>query len=70
MQFGYPYLIRLSFFEIQSDPDPVLNCKIRLDRDPTTDHVQLWQSAELPKVHVFHLETQPCSPPALRLVSS
>ena len=26
-QFGYPYLIRLSFFEIQSDP--VLNCKIR-----------------------------------------
>jgi len=36
MQFGYPYLIRLSIFEIQSDPDPVLNCRIRLDRDPDT----------------------------------
>jgi len=34
MQFGYPYLIRLSFFEIQSDP--VLNCKIWLDHDPET----------------------------------
>jgi len=34
--FGYPYLIRLSFFEIQSDPDPVLNCRIRLDCDPET----------------------------------
>jgi len=36
MQFGYPYLIRLSFFEIQSDPGPVLNYRIRLDRDPET----------------------------------
>jgi len=36
MQFGYPYLIRLSFFEIQSNPDLVLNCRIRLDRDPET----------------------------------
>ena len=27
-QFGYPYLLRLSFFEIQSNP--VLNCNIRL----------------------------------------
>jgi len=36
MQFGYPYLIRLIFFEIQSEPDPVLNCRIRLDRDPET----------------------------------
>jgi len=36
MQFGYPYLIRLSFFEIQSEPDPVLNRRIWLDRDPET----------------------------------
>jgi len=36
MQFGYPYLIRFSFFKIQSNPDPVLNCRIRLDRDPET----------------------------------
>ena len=36
MQFAYPYLIQLSFFEIQSDQDPVLNCRIRLDRDPET----------------------------------
>ena len=36
MQFGYPYPIRLSFCEIQSNPDPVLNCRIRLDRDPET----------------------------------
>jgi len=36
MQFGYPYLIRLSFFKIQSNPDPALKCKIRLDRDPET----------------------------------
>jgi len=36
MQLGYPNLIRLSFLEIQSDPDPVLNCRIRLDRDPAT----------------------------------
>jgi len=33
MQFGHPYLIRLSFFKIQSNLDPVLNCRIRLDRD-------------------------------------
>jgi len=25
MQFGYPYLIWLSFFKIQSEPDSVLN---------------------------------------------
>jgi len=30
MQLGYPYLIRLSFFKIQSDLDQVLNCRIRL----------------------------------------
>jgi len=24
------------FFKIQSNPDPVLKCKIRLDRDPET----------------------------------
>ena len=37
MQFGYPYLIRLrSSFKIQSDPVPVQNCSIRLDRDPET----------------------------------
>jgi len=40
MQFGYPYRIWLNFFEIQSDPDPVLNCRTRLDRDPEPDHVQ------------------------------
>jgi len=34
MQFGYAYLIRLIFFKIQSNP--VLNCRIRLDRDPQT----------------------------------
>jgi len=37
MQFGYPYLIRLSFFEMQSDPNLVLNCRIRLDRDFSFD---------------------------------
>jgi len=36
MQFGYPYLIRLSFFKIQANPDPVLKCRIWLDRDPET----------------------------------
>jgi len=36
MQFGYPYLILLSFFKIQSNLDPVLKCRIRLDRDPET----------------------------------
>jgi len=36
MQFGYPYLIRLSFFKIQSSPDPVLECRIRLDCDQGT----------------------------------
>jgi len=36
MQVGYPYLIRFSFFEIQSDPGAVLNCRIRLERDPET----------------------------------
>jgi len=33
MQFGYPYLIRLRFFKIQSNLDPVLKCRIR---DPET----------------------------------
>ena len=36
MQFGYPYLIRLSLFKIKSNPDPFLKCRIRLDRDPET----------------------------------
>jgi len=36
MQFGYPYHIRLSFFKIQSNPDPVLKCRSRLDHDPET----------------------------------
>ena len=47
MQFGYPYLIRLTFFEIHSDPDPVLNCRIRLDRDPETG------SCSTPAWHCF-----------------
>ena len=33
MQFGYPYLIWLSFFEMQSDPHPVLNRRIQIDRN-------------------------------------
>jgi len=36
MQFGYPYLIRLRFLKIHSNPDPVLKCRIRLDRDSET----------------------------------
>ena len=36
MQLGYPYLIRLGFFKIQSNPGPVLKCRIRLDGDPET----------------------------------
>jgi len=29
-------MILLSFFKIQSDPDPVLNCRIRLNIDSET----------------------------------
>ena len=36
MQFGYPCLIRLSFFQNPVQPDPVLRGRIRLDRDPET----------------------------------
>jgi len=31
-----------SFFEIQSDPGPVLNGRIWLHRDPKPDHAQHW----------------------------
>jgi len=39
MQFGYPYLIQLSFFKIQSNSDPALNCRIRLDCDPMSNEI-------------------------------
>ena len=60
MQFGYPYLIRLFFFNIQSNPDPVLNCRIRLERDPETESCStLVHTSGVQVYRIQNLESNP-----------